>query len=157
MHVWTFRISFKKAAILSAAAAVILFCGICAAVLRSAEETVREENTSDFRIAYLELLGIEVDPAGAEARTVVIPPQFDEVYKKYAALQSDGGKRLRAHAGLAAELWSYPVTNAPNYRDDIRANLLTYEGIVIGFDLSALSESSNYSDLEEIPEKSGKS
>lgn len=157
MRIWTFRISFKKAAILSAVAAAILFCVICAAVLRSAEKTVREENTADFRIAYLESLGIEADPAGAEKRTVVIPAQFDEVYKKYAALQSDGGKRLRAYAGLAAELWSYPVTNAPNYRDDIRANLLTYEGIVIGFDLSALSESLNYANLDEIREKSGES
>ena len=140
MRIWTVHFSFKTAAAIAAAAAVVLFTAICTTILRSENKTVPQQNTADLCVLWLENKGLEVDPKSAVMTRVTIPAEFDEIYLEYNALQTENGFDLRHWAGMEADHYSYTLTNAPNNRDDIRANLLTYDGTVIGFDLYDLSE-----------------
>ncbi|MBR6791401.1 MAG: DUF4830 domain-containing protein [Oscillospiraceae bacterium] len=135
MHVWTLRLSFRKIAAAAAALSAVIFVIVCGAVLGAARKDDFDGSTTERRILFLQERGIEADPGSEEARQIVIPAEFDEVYKKYADYQTGHGFFLWHYAGMRAEVYSYTVTNAPNNRRDIRANLLTYDETVIGYDL----------------------
>lgn len=150
MHIWTYRLSFKTAAVVSAAAALILFTVICTAVLRADGQGVFVENTDDLCVSWLHSRGLEADPRSLIVTEVTVPAEFDELYKSYNEFQIEQGFDLRHWAGMPATLYSYTLTNALKNKEDIRANLLTCEENVIGFDLYDLSEGEYIAKISDI-------
>ena len=55
--------------------------------------------TTDGRIAYLQALGWEADPATETAQEIVIPRVFSGVFNDYNALQKQQGFDLSTSAG----------------------------------------------------------
>ena len=91
------------------------------------------------RLAFISRFGWQVKEDPIEVKEIVIPAEFDEVYLKYNELQKKQGLDLEPYRGVRVKLWSYEITNYPGYEDSdgaIRINILVYNGIVIGGDVS---------------------
>ena len=147
MFVRVFRISFKKLAVLSAVLAAVIFCTVCTAILRPLQPAVP---TEEICIHWLAARGIEVDPAGMILTETVIPADFDEIYQNYSRFQRTLGFELWNWAGMTAEHRSWPLTNAPNNRPELRANLLTCHRTVIAFELYDPLTGEYFGKIEEI-------
>lgn len=97
--------------------------------------------TPDERTAFFRQFGYEVKETPESVKEVVIPSEFDEVYKKYNELQKAQGLDLTDYKGVRVKSWSYEILNYPGYENasgQIRGNLLTYNGIVIACDISSI-------------------
>ena len=135
MRVWSFRVSFKKLAVVSVILTAIVFAAICTVILKSVRESDLDGRTAESRAAFLQSRGLTVDMTAETVTEVTIPACFDQVYESYNQIQLRQGFDLWHYAGMRAKLYSCPVTNTPNSGKDIRANLLTYDGKIIGGDL----------------------
>lgn len=91
--------------------------------------------TDTQRIAFLQGLGYEVQPAG-EVREVLIPAEFDESFTAYNALQQEAGMDLSPCRGKRVKCWTYTVTNYPG-DDTVQAHLYVYKSAVVGGDISS--------------------
>ena len=69
--------------------------------------------TTDGRIAYLQALGWEADPATETAQEIVIPRVFSGVFSDYNALQKQQGFDLSTYAGETCTAYTLP-------RDELR-------------------------------------
>lgn len=96
-------------------------------------------STAEERIAYLSQFGWSVLEDPVEVKEVIIPETFDDTYTAYNELQKSQGFDLSLYAARRVKCWTYQVTNYPGYenRDCIHANLLVYDGQVIGGDVSS--------------------
>ncbi len=94
------------------------------------------------RTAFLSQFGWKINPDPVEVKEIVIPEEFDDVYSEYNEIQKQQGLDLEIYKGVRVKHWSYEVLNYPGYENSdgaIRANLLIYEGIVIGGDISNIT------------------
>lgn len=99
--------------------------------MRAANAEEREE--------FLLQFGWQINPDPIEVKEIVIPEDFDDVYTRYNEIQKQQGLDLEIFKGVRVKHWSYEVLNYPDYEASsgaIRANLLIYDGIVIGGDIS---------------------
>ena len=84
-------------------------------------------------VSFLSSFGWTVDSEPYEVVEVVIPSEFDEVYKNYNELQEEQGYDLRDYCGKRLKRWTYQITNYPGRTDDtIFANIYIYEDQVAG-------------------------
>ncbi len=90
---------------------------------------------NEARIAFLAQFGWEVDREPIEVVNVAIPTEFNAVYQQYQLLQKEQGFDLLPYRGKAVKRWSYQVLNYPNAEPYVKANLLIYEGKIIGGDV----------------------
>ena len=90
--------------------------------------------TTDGRIAYLQALGWEADPATETAQEIVIPRVFSGVFSDYNALQKQQGFDLSTYAGETCTAYTYRVTNYEGSTDTVLAQLFVYRNRVIGGD-----------------------
>lgn len=69
-----------------------------------------------------------------EVVEVTIPENFNAVYEKYNAMQKEGGYDLSTYKGKKCKRYTYliPSRNA-------RANILVYNGKIIGGDISGIT------------------
>ena len=88
--------------------------------------------TTDGRIAYLQALGWEADPATETAQEIVIPRVFNGVFGDYNALQKQQGFDLSTYAGETCTAYTYRVTNYEGSTDTVLAQLFVYRNRVIG-------------------------
>ena len=98
-------------------------------------------STEVERMDFLRSCGIEVAQEPLEISEIIIPAEFDEVYKDYNEIQVSQGFDLSAYSGKRVKRWTYKVTNYPGYAensDAIRANLLVYDGLIIGGDVCSV-------------------
>ncbi len=96
-------------------------------------------STSDERVSFFSQFGWQIDEEPVEVKEVVIPPEFDEVYTQYNEIQKKQGLDLEPYKGVRVKSWSYEIKNYPGYENSdgaIRGNILVYNGIVIGGDIS---------------------
>lgn len=96
-------------------------------------------STSEERIAFFSQFGYEISEDPLEVKEVVIPTEFDETYEEYNEIQKSQGLDLAKYKGKRVKMWSYAVRNYPGYEtadDNIRGNILVYDGIVVGGDIS---------------------
>ena len=96
-------------------------------------------STSEERIAFFSQFGYEISEDPLEVKEVVIPTEFDETYEEYNEIQKSQGLDLAKYKGKRGKMWSYAVRNYPGYEtadDNIRGNILVYDGIVVGGDIS---------------------
>ena len=102
---------------------------------------VYKASTADERIAFFSQFGWEINEEPAEVKEVVIPDEFDDVYLNYNKLQTEQKLDLEKYKGARVKCWSYEILNCPGYENCsgvIRGNILVYEGIVIGGDISSV-------------------
>ena len=93
--------------------------------------------TTDGRIAYLQALGWEADPATETTQEIVIPRVFNGVFGDYNALQKQQGFDLSTYAGETCTAYTYRVTNYEGSTDTVLAQLFVYRNRVIGGDIHA--------------------
>ncbi len=84
--------------------------------------------------------GWEVLNEPDDVREIMIPAEFDDVYKNYNEIQRAQGYNLEKYAGKRVKKWSFTVTNYPGYeeQDFIKINVLVFEGRVIGGDVCSV-------------------
>ena len=138
----------KRAAIV-ALAAVAAAAGVIYALvsLRSSPAAKSDElnlraSTADERIAFLSQYGWSVTPDPLEVKEVLIPTEFDDTYESYNEIQkTQNGLDLEKYAGERVKRWTYEITNYPGYENTsglIRADILVYDGLVIGGDVCSV-------------------
>lgn len=96
-------------------------------------------STAEERIAFFSQFGYEISEDPLEVKEVVIPAEFDETYESYNEIQKSQGLDLAKYRGKRVKMWSYAIKNYPGYENTdgtIRGNILVFDGIVVGGDIS---------------------
>ncbi len=95
-------------------------------------------STNEERVAFFSQFGFEISEDPIEVKEVIIPTEFDETYEEYNNIQKSQGLDLSKYKGKRVKMWSYAIKNYPSYEntDCIRGNILVYDGIVVGGDIS---------------------
>lgn len=95
----------------------------------------KNADTHNNRINFINNLGYTVDENSATERQVLIPYEFSDVYSNYNSVQQQAGYNLLKHKGKNVICYSYNLED-----EDFKViNLLVYEGLVIGGDVSSLN------------------
>ncbi|MCX7715531.1 MAG: DUF4830 domain-containing protein [Clostridia bacterium] len=116
------------------AAAVILIAAITAIFV------VFAQPSNDKNIEFLKLYNWEVDKDYIEKEEIVLPKEFDDVYKNYNELQKEAGLDLEPYKGKKAVRYTYIVLNYPEAVDEpVRANVLCVDGIPVAGDIMTVS------------------
>ncbi len=125
-----------------------VLAGVGISLLTKGESTVSDMNgivlkagNAEERVAFLSQFGWEVSEEPLEVAEVMIPSEFDDTYILYNEMQTEQGFNLEKYKGVRAKRWTYEIRNYPGYPEDsgcIRANILVYEGNVIGGDVCSV-------------------
>lgn len=95
-------------------------------------------STAEQRIEYIKSFGWDVGIAPTLIKEIRIPANFDEAYEQYNALQREQGFDLRQYRACYAYKYTYDITNyAASPSVPICANLIVYDGKIIGADISS--------------------
>lgn len=125
---------------------VMLITGIVVAAIsfvgnHSAKPTVASQNisceTTQKRVDYINSLGYKTD-SKEEAKDIVIPANFNDVYNNYNEIQKQQGFDLSKYKGKNATLYTYNILNYED-NDNVVANLIVLDGVLIGADLCDVS------------------
>ena len=95
----------------------------------------KDIKTNEERINFLKQFEWEVNPEAVEMVEVIIPAEFDAVYKKYNEVQKVQKLNLEKYKNKTVKRYTYEVTNYPNYTGTVYANILIYKDRVIGGDI----------------------
>ncbi len=102
-------------------------------------ESTPNMEDNEVRLEFLKSFGWEVEENPVSGKTVTIPETFDAVYRKYNTdVQVPYGYDLTKFAGKKVTLYCYRILNYPT-NDDVFANILVYDGEVIGGDVSSVA------------------
>ncbi len=104
-------------------------------VLKNSIDTAAQ--TTEQQVTFLKEFGYTVEPQPILIEEVIIPSEFDENYVNYNNYQKLSGFDLERYKGCRAKKYTYKVKEYPDYKDDVIANLLIYNGKVIGGDISS--------------------
>ena len=109
--------------------------------------------TQEERVAFLSQFGWKINEDPVEVAEVMIPAEFDETYEKYNALQKMQDLDLSIYAGERVKQYTFTILNYPGYEqsDTVRANLLIFNGLVIGGDVSCI-EQGGFTQTFDYPE-----
>ena len=91
--------------------------------------------TKDDVIAFLGQFGWSVEAEPLEETKIRIPEEFDKVMKSYNELQRGQGLDLSKYRGKEVTRYTFAVTNYPDYKGTVMANVILYRNRVIGGDL----------------------
>ena len=96
--------------------------------------------TAQERKAFLAQFGWKISEDPVEVSEVIIPEVFDDGYTEYAAMNKAQGFDLEPFKGMRAKRWTYTIFNYPGLEntDSVQANLLVFDGRVIGGDICSL-------------------
>lgn len=89
--------------------------------------------TKQERMAYISSQGYKCGN-NEEQKEITIPQQFNDVYEKYNQIQKNQGFDLEKYKGKTATVFTYGITNYKS-NDNVIANLIVCDGILIGADL----------------------
>ncbi len=146
MFVYSVKTSKAKIATVSLAIAAIV---ISIAVLMTGGKKPAASDSgisykaadSAQRAAFLSQFGWKISEDPVEISEVIIPEDFDAGYTEYAEMNKAQGLDLEPYKGLRAKRWTYEVLNYPGLENTtgvVQANLLIYEGRIIGGDICSL-------------------
>ncbi len=146
-------ITSKTVKYISAVLVLVLFAGICTAVSRvqlkklnvqtveSKSDTINyKAGNNKERLSFISQFGWEVESEPDEVSEIIIPQEFDDVYNNYNEIQLQQKCDLRDYCGKRVKRWTYIIKNYPGYTETdtcVRINLLIYDGMVIGGDVSS--------------------
>lgn len=141
MFVWSFRASKREITIFIIGAAAFIIAAVML-LLPDAKSTSTLESsgysldaqTGVERTMFLKQFGWSIDPEPVSVREVIIPTQFNDVYKAYNTLQLEQGFDLENYKGIPVKMWTYNITNYPG-GGEVLANIIVHEGKVIGGDI----------------------
>lgn len=88
--------------------------------------------------AWLREQGWEVDEEPAGAIEVLVPGKFDQIYESYNDIQKAQGFDISRYRGETVTKYTFLVKNYPQEPEGVAANLLVYDGRIIGADLCSL-------------------
>ncbi len=91
--------------------------------------------TGDDIVSFLAQFGWEVEPTPLEEVKIKIPAEFDKVMNAYNELQRNQGLDLSKYRGREVTRYTYRVTNYPDYKGSVMANVIIYKKRVIGGDI----------------------
>lgn len=96
--------------------------------------------THEERMQFISQFGWEVEEEPVQIKEVILPEETNDVYVAYNEIQKLQGFDLTAFAGKRVKNWTYVVKNYEGYenQDCIHANILVYDGKVIGGDISSV-------------------
>lgn len=101
-----------------------------------------ECKTTAQRVEYLNSLGFETD-SREESKEIIIPERFNDVYEKYNDIQKKQAFDLSNYKGKTATMYTYTITNYGD-NDNVIANLIVYDGSLIGADLCDTSADNGF-------------
>ena len=147
---FVYSVKTSKTKIAAAAIAVfavvisiaMLFMNEKKPALNDSAVNYKAENSSQ-RTAFLSQYGWKISDEPVEISEVIIPSDFDTGYAEYAAMNKAQGLDLELYKGMRVKRWTYDVLNYPNLENakgTVQANLLIYEGRVIGGDICSLEK-----------------
>lgn len=142
MFVFTAKLNKKKAVIAMVALALLLILTIILVNSggKSGSKSYISESgikTTDDVVSYLASLGWQVDPVPIETQEIVIPRQFNGVYREYVELQKAQGYTIADYGGMKATRHSFRVTNYPSGESDIVADVVVYGQQIIAGDIQS--------------------
>ena len=88
--------------------------------------------------AWLRQQGWEVEETPTGQMEVLVPAVFDQIYESYNDIQKAQGFDISRYKGETVTKYTYLVKNYPQEQDGVAANLLVYQGRIIGADLCSL-------------------
>lgn len=151
MFIYAVKSSKKKLAIIGIAVAVLVAALVYILVhsgtapsANTGDASVRA-GSSEERIAFLAQYGWDVAEDPVKVEEILIPEEFNDVYTKYNEIQLQQGFDLSTYMGCRAKRWTYTILNYPGNDGvqptdgSIRANLIVYDGSVIGGDVSSVA------------------
>lgn len=106
-------------------------------VSRHADEskvTAADGETSEQRVQFLQSYGWEVGKQ-TEEKQIVIPTVWNDVYEKYNSILLTEGFDLSDYKGVVATRYTYEILNYPEDITGVYANILVFEGKIIGGDV----------------------
>lgn len=139
MFVMTAKLSKSKlfAAGLILLAAIILIVVFCTSGGAKAVEKAPVGETNDDRVAYLASFGWSVNTQPKQTQQVKIPDSAEnKVFERYNELQISQGFDLTQYAGKEVTRYVYEILNYPEAKEPVYANVLVYDGKVIGGDIT---------------------
>ena len=149
MFVYSVKTSKSKIIVLAAALVAIVIA--IAAVMGKGEKpaaaddsaiSYKAENAAE-RAAFLSQFGWKIAEDPVEISEVIIPNDFDAGYVEYAEMNKAQGLDLEPYKGMRAKRWTYNILNYPGLENQaglVQANLLIFEGRVIGGDVCSLDK-----------------
>ncbi len=90
---------------------------------------------SDEYISFLAGYGWEVKDEAKEECEVTLPKTPNKVISRYNELQLSQGFDLTPYFGKKVKRVSYKITNYPDTDEDVYANLIIFDGKIIGGDI----------------------
>ena len=145
MFVYSVKTSKAKIAALILALAAIIIA--IAMVMGKGKEPAANDSAISYkaenaaeRAAFLSQFGWKISEDPVEISEVIIPRDFDAGYLEYAEMNKAQGLDLEPYKGMRAKRWTYAVLNYPGLenQDGVQANLLIFEGRIIGGDICSL-------------------
>ena len=150
---FVFSVNSKKLRAVAVILLLVVLASICTAVSRvqlkklnvqsveSKSDSInfKAENNQE-RLKFISQFGWEVETEPIEVSEVIIPQEFDDVYNKYNEIQLQQNCDLRDYSGERVKRWTYVIKNYPGYSEKetcVRINLLVFDGMVIGGDVSS--------------------
>lgn len=137
----------KMAALLLALAAAVI--ALVMVIGRGEKPAATDDSAVNYRAesaaertAFLSQFGWKISEDPVEVSEVIIPENFDDGYAEYAAMNKAQGLDLEPFKGVRAKRWTYTVLNYPGLENSksVQANLLIYDGRVIGGDVCSLEQ-----------------
>ena len=145
MFVYSIKTSKAKIVTLVLALAVIIAASVF--VMNSKKEPATNDSAVSYkaenaaeRAAFLAQFGWKISEDPVEISEVIIPADFDTGYLEYAEMNKAQGLDLSLYKGMRAKRWTYDILNYPGLENQkgVQANLLIYNGIIIGGDICSL-------------------
>lgn len=91
--------------------------------------------TNEDRINFLKQFSWEVNPEAVENVEIIIPKEFDAVYKKYNDVQKAQSLNLEKYKNKAVKRYTYEIIGYNGYSGTVYANLLVHKDRIIGGDI----------------------
>lgn len=130
----------KRIALIAVFGVILAAVLLLAARLHAESDKPRYEmNSNAMRVEFLNSCGLIVKP-DPEVQDIRIPEKFGTVYEEYNKLQLSQGFDLLPYAGREALLCSYTVLNCPEYPENVTANLVICDGMLIACDITLNEE-----------------
>ena len=165
MFIYTVKANTLKfiAIILAAAAALVSVVMITekseiltTQAISAANKNIKYDKikTEEDRLEFLKQFGWETEGGEVEMVTVKLPGEFDRIMTEYNELQKSQGLDLNKYKGRDVERYTYKVSNYPDYRGTVYANIIIYRNRVIGGDICS-SDVSGFIHGFSLPAVSG--
>jgi hypothetical protein len=90
--------------------------------------------TNDDRINFLKQFGWAANPEPVETVEIIIPKEFDAIYKKYNDVQKAQSLNLEKYRNKPVRRYTYEI-EYPGYNGTVYANLLIHNEKVVGGDI----------------------